>query len=344
VYKLTKIRFGILGFGLFGEYRLIPAFEKSKFAELIAITKREEKKAKTKAEQYGIPKYFSYSDKDKFLNTEDMDAVFIATPNNLHKQDAIDCFKAGKDVLLEKPMAMNTKECKEIIRASEKYDRKLMIAHMLRYNSTINFIKKNIEEGKLGKIITITADFLSEGFKSKRTWKFNKKVAGGGAAFDLGVHMVDTIRFLTRYNSPNASADENNLQKAMCVHYPSKLKKDEVDLVACFLLEFKNGIIGKATSSFLGKRNLYLEVFGENGFIRAYDWNENFKKIRVEMSIDSKEKIIYIENKDMYTEEIDDFCLYLQGKKECPISGQEGLINQQIIDLVNDEYRKIQLF
>lgn len=328
-----KINFGILGFGLFGEYRLIPGFEKADSAEIISLTKMDGAAARAKAKKYGIPHGFSYNNLSEFLALEEMDAVFIASPNHVHIHDAISCFEAGKHVLLEKPMAMNAEECERIIKSAEKNDCKLMIAHCLRYNKTVNYFKTMIDGGKVGEIVSGTCDFLSEGHKSRRTWKFNKEMAGGGAAFDLGVHVVDTLRYLL----------DSEVKDAHCVKFPDPIDDTQVDLVATFLLNFANGAVGRCLSSFMGKRNLFLEIFGRKGYIRAYDWNHNFDDIRIEQEIEGDFKRFTIRNDDMYTNEIEDFCAALRGEQEVGVTGTDGLINQKIIDMVNTNQDRIQM-
>lgn len=319
-----KIKFLILGFGIFGEYRLIPGFRNSKNAEIYAITKTDLKAAQEKAEKHKIPKYFAYSDQDQYLHDDNIDAVYIATPNNMHMKDTIDCLKAGKSVIVEKPMAMNTEECHQMVDFAQKNKGKLMIAHCMRYNKTINYVKEQIDKGILGNILSITADFFSDASKSARKWKFNQDIAGGGAAFDLGVHLIDTIRYLAG----------SNIVKAENITIQKDTTQDRMDLLASFLLKFQNDIIGRATASYLGKRKLFLEVFGENGYIRAYNWNENNQIVRIESDINDKFETYNVQNQDMYADMIDDFCRAIVGEKQIAIPGQEGLINQQIIDLI----------
>lgn len=320
----NKTKFLILGFGIFGEHRLIPGFKNSKNAEIYAITKTDLKAAKEKAEKHNIPMYFAYSDKESYLNDKNIDAVYVATPNNLHAKNTIDCLKAGKNVIVEKPMAMNAEECRQMIDAAEKSNCKLMIAHCMRYNKTINYVKEQINKGILGNILSITADFFSEATKSARKWKFNREFAGGGAAFDLGVHLIDTVRYLAG----------SNVIKAENITIQKDTNQDRMDLIASFLLKFENDIIGRATASYLGKRKLFLEIFGENGYIRAYNWNENNQLVRIESDINDKFETYTIQNQDMYADMLDGFCRSIRGETEIPIPGQEGLINQQIIDLI----------
>jgi predicted dehydrogenase len=322
----NKMKMGIIGFGLFGENMLIPGYKEAKNAEIVAITKRSEEEAKEKAKKFGIPYGYAYADKQKMLENKEIEAIYVAGPNHLHMIDTIDALNAGKDVIVEKPMAMNAAECEKMIEAAKKNDRKLMIAHCLRYNTTINYIKNFISKPEFGSIVLGTCDFLSNAFKSKRTWKFKKDIAGGGAAFDLGVHVIDTLRYLVN----------SELIGYTCEHRPER-SPDEVDLVASFTLNFKNNIIGRATSTYIGPRHTYIEIYGEHGYIKAFDWNKVNTETTVEYELNGEIRSKKINNREQYAEMIDDFVHYVRSDKniDSPISGMDGLINQRIIDMVN---------
>lgn len=321
-----KIRMGILGFGLFGEKSLIPGYEESKYAELVAITKQNLEEARSKAKQYRIPLAYSYAQKNEMLANPDIDAIFVAGPNHIHLIDTIDALRAGKDVIVEKPMAMNSKECEQMISVAKETGRKLMIAHVLRYPDAIQYVKKILDSKTLGELVSGTCDFMSDGAKSLRKWKFNKKVAGGGAAFDLGVHLIDTLRYLSG----------QDVVATHCIHHPEKTSSDEVDIFSSFLMQFDHGFVGRVNSSYLGSRNTYLEIFGTKGYIRAYDWNNVNTPVRVEMQIEGGNvEIKTIQNHNHYAVEIDLFAHAILNNMPVPISGEDGLKNQRIIDLVN---------
>jgi len=322
--QTTKINMGIIGFGLFAEAQLLPAFQKSKLTRLVAITKRKAEDAAKKATQYKIQHSFDYENKAQMLADPTLDAVFIATPNSLHKQDTIDALQAGKHVLLEKPMALNAQECQEMIAIANQTGKKLMVAQSMRFLTIIDHFRTVIEAGEIGSVISITADFFSTGIKSSRPWKYDKTLAGGGAAFDLGVHLVDLIRFLA--NSP--------LISTQLVKKPHTLKEGEVDVLSSFLMEFENGIVGRATASYEGSRNTFIEIFGTEGYIRAYDWNMPYAKVRVEQWKNETNETYIIENGNAYTAEIDSFARAILHDETPPVPGEEGLINQRIIDLV----------
>nr|MDO8111386.1 Gfo/Idh/MocA family oxidoreductase [Candidatus Sigynarchaeota archaeon] len=327
---MTKKHFGIMGFGTFAERRLIPGFQKAALADIVALTKTDASKARERADHYNIPHAYSIKDQDKFFGTPGMDAVYVSSANCAHAGDAIACLEAGKHVIVEKPMAMNAAECERMIEVARTCKKHLMVAQCLRFNKTVEHFKKLVDDDALGKLVTGKCDFHSDGKKSTRTWKYDKKVAGGGAAFDLGVHVIDTMRYISGIP----------VKRASCATIPGVLDATHVDEVATFLLEFKGDFIATCESSFKTKRNLLLELFGEKGYIRAFDWNENLAKVRVESEIEGTFKRYEIVNMDMYAMEIDAFCKCITGEAKNPVPGEEGLINQRIIDIVNAEPEK----
>jgi predicted dehydrogenase len=320
-----KIKFAIIGCGLFGKRTLIPAFRHTKYAELLGITKRDLEEAILLARKKDIPLAYAYEDLDKMLINPEIEAVYIASPNKMHHKDAIESLMAGKHVLIEKPMSMNAKECEEIIKVANENDRKLMVAHCFRFSSTIQHIKKLIDDGRLGNLIMGSCDFMSQGRLSSRSWKYNKEMAGGGAAFDLGVHMIDILRFL----------NPEPISSISLVKWPDPLPENYVDEFATFTMTFKNGFVGRATGSYYGPRHTSLTIYGTEGMVRCFDWHLLHRKIEMYREIGDKAQMYFIENDDHYTMQIDAFAKSILNNTPVPISGEEGLINQRIIDQVN---------
>ena len=323
--KLQPLKMAILGFGLFGESSLYPAFQKSSFASLSGITKTNPEVAKSKAAELNIPIGVAYKDRQELLENNEIEAIFIATPNQFHCVNAIECLKAGKHVILEKPMAMNVQECEKILNTVKETGKTLMIAHCLRFNSTLNHVHDLIVKNTFGSLVSISADFYSNGLASKRPWKYDWTLAGGGAAFDLGVHMVDSIRYL----------NPSPIKQVARAVLPYPKQPTEVDEMATFLLTFENNVLGKATSAYRGTRNTFLEVFGERGYLRAYDWQPNDVDVKIETFIDGATNSYLVHNEDMYVGELEAFTKTIRKIIANPVPGLEGLENQKIIDLAN---------
>ncbi len=320
-----KLHVAILGFGLFAETSLLPAFKACALAELVAITKRSGVDVQQKARLHGIPKACASRDQGALLRDPGIDAVFVATPNFLHEHDVIAALEAGKHVLVEKPMAMNVPSCQAMIDAATSSKRQLMVAHCLRFNTSVLRVKDLIESGRIGRPVSLTCDFMSQGRESKRKWKYEKSMAGGGASFDLGVHIIDTIRFLARAPVTRVEA----------TFRPDPLPRDEVDTLSSFLITFGNGIVGRATASYDGPRHTFLEAYGTRGYARAFDFQPSNGVVRFESEIEGVFEQYTVHNGDYYAKEIDAFAAAVLDGHPVPVPGEEGLENQRIIDLVN---------
>ncbi|MEM3828267.1 MAG: Gfo/Idh/MocA family oxidoreductase, partial [Conexivisphaerales archaeon] len=139
------------------------------------------------------------------LKDPEIDAVIIALPTHLHLKCAIDAAEAKKHIMLEKPIARNTKEAKEILKAARKNDVKLMMGYPLRFNQQFQTLKRKIHDGTLGDIEIAIANYISTGPFFHRAeahaptpvpeWWFHKELTGGGALIDLGSHLINLLRW-----------------------------------------------------------------------------------------------------------------------------------------------------
>jgi predicted dehydrogenase len=316
----SKIKFGIIGFGIFGVKRLIPGFANSKNTELIAISKRSQSEAEQQAKKYSIP--FAYDSAEKLVKNDEIDAIFSATPNSIHLSDVITAAEAGKHIIVEKPMGINSQQCEEMIRVCEKNGVKLMVAHCMRYNTTIQAIKKKIEDGVLGKIVSVNCNFYYNSSMSKRDWIYDPKVAGAGPILDLGVHCLDNIRYL--------SGKEVTGIKVFKHH---NLKRD-VESSANIILNLEDDVMGSIQCAYEGDYYTKIDVKGVNASIHAEHFNliNTGVKLRTFSFENNSEEIIH--NGNCYTAEIDDFANCLLKNTPVPIPGSEGLKNQQILDKI----------
>ncbi len=321
IFMVEKLRFGILGFGIFGKKRLIPGFKHSELGVIEAITKTKREDAENEAKQFGIPKAFAYSEKQRMLADPEIDAIYVAGPNYLHKKDAIDALEAGKHVILEKPMAINVEECEQIIEAVKRTGKKFMLANCLRFNDTVNYFKNHVLTGKLGRLLYGTADYCFNVSQSPRKWVYNKEIAGGGPSFDLGAHTVDTLRYISGLN----------VKETIAWAYPAKRKENEVEHTAIFNLKFEHEFYGRSIVSFIPEYTTFLEIVGTKGTIRASKWTLIESEVTVNISEGDKTHSVKVKNGNQYTKQIDAFCKCIIEDTESPIPGEEGLLNQKII-------------
>ncbi|MFA6469355.1 MAG: Gfo/Idh/MocA family oxidoreductase, partial [Bacteroidota bacterium] len=189
---MKKVRYGIIGFGAFAERAILPAIRAAHNAEVVAVQKRSMDAARQKSQEHGIPHYFDSA--EKLLASNDIDAVFIVSANSEHYRETLAAAKAGKHVLVEKPMAVSATQAKEMIRACNTAGVKLMVGHMLRFSPLIRRMKEIVQTGMIGEIIAAQSHFIYDVSMSKRHWVLQQEAAGGGPLFDIGIHCLDTIR------------------------------------------------------------------------------------------------------------------------------------------------------
>jgi predicted dehydrogenase len=178
-----EVRYGIIGFGAFAERTIAPAIRESPNSKLVAIQKRSLAVAKEKGRTFNIP--HAFDSVEALVKHPDVDAVFIVSANSQHAQDTLTAARAGKHVLVEKPMAMNVAETEQMIDACRRTNVRLMVGQMVRLSPLIVRMKELIESGLIGKVAFVKAEYMYDARLSLRRWMWNRKVAGGGATFDI---------------------------------------------------------------------------------------------------------------------------------------------------------------
>jgi 1,5-anhydro-D-fructose reductase (1,5-anhydro-D-mannitol-forming) len=322
---MNKVRYGIIGFGGFAERTILPAINKSETSELVAIQKRDINIAREKAKQYAIP--LAFSRVEELVSSAEIDAVFIGSSNHAHCRETLLAAASGKHVLVEKPMAMNTAEAHRMIEACQKNNVRLMVGHMVRYSPLVQRIKHLIKDGEIGDVIYTRSEFFYDARLSKRTWLMDRTIAGGGPVFDIGVHCLDTVRYIL-------GADIIGVQ-AVLQPVPTSKETEKTSLVS---LKFSSGVVGSIFVSFAaGFRRSVLEFIGSDGMISS----ENFTLANTTSTLSifkgndpattRHEKIVV---PDLYLREINEFSACIINDTPSSISEEEGLINQRIIDEV----------
>ncbi len=201
VAKKKPLRIGLIGLGYIGNVHLMNSKRISD--AYIMATADLSKKALRKAKEIGIQKTFT--DYTKLLREPQLDAVVIALPTHLHERCAVEAIEAGKHLLLEKPIARNTREAARIVSAARRNSIKLMMGYPLRFMPNFVEGKKTIEQGIIGDVEVANATLVSSGpFYHRQQeyipapvpeWWFNREYTGGGALIDLGSHLINILRW-----------------------------------------------------------------------------------------------------------------------------------------------------
>jgi len=185
---MDKIKWGILGTANIARWATIPGIKLASNAELYAIAGRSLEKAKSFAEEYGFEKY--YGSYEELLNDTDVQAVYIPLPNGLHKKWVIEALKAKKNVLCEKPLALNATDAEEMFTAAKENGVNLMEAYAYLHSPYMQSLRDDVKSGIIGTVDFIDTAFVTQGYTEDiRLYK----ELGGGAFYDLGCYCSTMI-------------------------------------------------------------------------------------------------------------------------------------------------------
>ncbi|MCF6286638.1 MAG: Gfo/Idh/MocA family oxidoreductase [Candidatus Hydrogenedentes bacterium] len=258
-----KVKVGIIGCGAIAERLHIPDYIDCGRAKIVAFCDVDKKRAQANADQHS-PGAAVYTDYKALLKNADVEAVSVCMPNKFHGVVSIAAAKAGKHVLVEKPMAMSLAEAKRMVAAAEKAEVLLMVNQSQRKYPAHIKAKEVLDSDIMGKVLHVTAMFGHEGpefWSPSGKWFFNKKEARFGVMADLGVHKADLIRFLTGKEIVEINAFYKTVEK----------KRTDVDdnFVSSFV--FDDGSVGTLAASWTAKGGManYTILHCENGTLEV---------------------------------------------------------------------------
>ncbi len=320
-----KIRYGIVGFGSFAERAIAPAIRASSNSELVAIQKRSLKAAQEKAAEHHIP--LAFGSVGDLVAHPDVDAVFIVSANSRHCPETIAAAKAKKHVLVEKPMALYSAEARRMIDACRKNNVRLMVGHMIRFSPLVQRIRELIRSGAIGSVTFARTEFVYDARLSQRKWLWDQKIAGGGPLFDIGVHCLDTLRYVLE--------DEVVSVKSQLAPVPTKTRTESTANVG---LAFSHGVLASIHCSYgVSIRRSTIEILGSKGTLFANQFTLGDRQIPLTVTIgdngpegEQKTEVVNVPN--LYVEEINHFSSCILNKRKPLIPGEVGLANQKVLD------------
>jgi predicted dehydrogenase len=277
-----KLRAGVIGTGM-GRYHM-EGYAKHPGSELVAVCDLNQEEAQAFADQYGAKHVFK--DYRDLLAMDDLDMVSIAVPNFLHAPMTLAALAAGKDVLCEKPMALQASDAEAMVKAAKKAKKRLMINVAMRFNPLHQGLKAKAAAGDFGDIYYAKShwirrkgmpvvDFPQTGSMGRGDWFVQKSRSGGGALIDIGIHMFDLAWWMLGSPKPTsvlASVYSELLPKRM-----AKLGvKGDVDDLATAFVKFSTGqtLAVEVSWDAFQAPNLGYELFGTTGGARWADWSK----------------------------------------------------------------------
>ena len=322
-YQGRVLRVAIMGLGSYGT-RVADAMRDCKRAKLTGVISGTPSKIKDWQSKYSIPEKncYNYDNFDAIKTNPDIDAVYIITPNGLHKDQAVRVARAGKHVICEKPMAVNAAEGQEMVDACKKANVKLLVGYRMHLEANTLQIISMRKDGAFGKPLFFQG--LS-GFKigNPNQWRLDKKLAGGGAMMDIGIYSINGARYMVGEEPVWVTAQESKTD-------PQKFKEG-VDETIQFQLGFPGGAVASCLSTYAMNNLDRFFLNGEKGFAelspatgygpikgRTHEGELNHPHITHQTVQMDQMAAMILENK----------------KPLVPLDGEEGLRDLKIIDAI----------
>ena len=193
----TTLRAGVLGCGEIGRRGHIPGYQAIS-VQVAAVCDTNLDRARSVAAEFNVPQ--AYADYHELIARPDIDIISVCLPNAFHAPATIAALEAGKHVLCEKPIAIHTVDAEQMIAAARKSGKLLSVNQHMRFDPTAQAMRQAVSNGDLGHIyLTDVRMVRAQGIPGFGSWFTNKDLAGAGALFDIGVHMLDLALYVTGF-------------------------------------------------------------------------------------------------------------------------------------------------
>jgi len=252
---MAKFKWGILGTGSIA-HKFAEGLTAIPDAELLAVGSRTQEKADKFGAEFKVPRrHASYA---ALAADPDVEAIYVSTPHQLHREDAILCLKAGKAVLCEKPFAINAKEAQAMIAAARKHKKFLMEAMWTRFNPVSRKVLELVKSGAIGPVQMLHANFGFRAGLNPEGRLFNPQYGGGGL-LDVGVYCVSYARMIFGM-APAAVAGF------------AEIGQTGVDEQAVWTFKYPNGKLAAMSAGVRTSTPHEVTIMGTDGMIRVPDF------------------------------------------------------------------------
>lgn len=315
----ATLRWGILGCGNVAEHKGGPPLYSVDDSELIAVMRRDKAKAEDFAERHGAKR--SYTDVEKLLSDDEINAIYIATPPHVHCEQTIRAARAGKHVLCEKPMAMSVSECQQMVDACHELGVTLMLAYYRNHYPNVVQMKTLMNDGVIGDVVLARINctgYYNPNRQDLKNWRINPEISGGGVLMDIGSHRISLLQYLM--------GDVASVRGyAETVHLDA-----EVDDSAVFTLRFESGAHAVANINWnVGIGIDDVEVYGTQGCLRCSPLNSG--NLTLETKSDGVKDLSQTPLPHTHTGLVQDFVNHIRIGEPIRCSGELGLETNAIM-------------
>jgi predicted dehydrogenase len=324
--KTQTINYAVIGLGHIAQVAVLPAFKNARNSKLVALVSGDDEKLEVLSKRYGVRKTFSYREIDNCLNDPEIDAVYIALPNAMHRKFAVQAAEAGKHILCEKPLAVTVRAALEIVEAAKTNDVKLMTAYRLHFDPANLKAIDLIHSGVIGKPRYFTSEF---GHQVKENNIRARPEEGGTPLHDLGIYCINAARYLMRAEPIEVFA--------MAASPAPRLPRIEQTVTA--IMKFPDDRVASFICSFATAGVSTFRVIGDEGDLFVENPYEYTGEVIHRLTVDEETKTWRSEAGDQFAPELEYFSQCILKNETPEPSGMEGVIDLEIIEAMMHSIR-----
>ena len=312
------VGWGMIGARGWSDMVLGPAINAARGARFKAVLSSSAESAERYCGSHGVAQ--GYTDISAFLADDAIDVVWIASPNHLHKDQAIAALKAGKHVLCEKPMAMNQAECRAMIRAAGKADRLLTIGYNSRYHPRLAKFREQWQAGRFGAPVHMHCQFRYRYPEVPDDWwRLDDAKSGCWVLGDIGTHFIDLLRWF------------NGEAKTVHAHLANKAYGRSAD-TAFLSIGFANGAVGTISASTAVTTGGGLELLGSEGCCRIEGGFVGIPGSVTTVRKGGEPRTAPLAGYDTYKAQVESVTRAIARGKPLAVSAEDGLRNVRVIE------------
>ncbi len=318
-----RVRFAVVGLGYVAQRAILPAFSHTgRFAELTTLVSSDPVKLRELGARYRVSNLYSLDEFDTALAADTFDAVYITLPNALHCDFALRAAIARKHILCEKPLALTSGECKEMIRVTQEHHVRLMVGYRLHFERSNMRAAAIVRSGEIGTpriVDAVVSMQLSE--ESPRT----RRELFGGPMYDIGIYGINAARYLFRSEPCRVAALTSSFNDT---------RFTDIAGLESAVLDFGAGRIATISASYGSTATSYFNVIGTAGTVRlspAFDFEH---APSLEVSTAGRVEREHYPISDQFAPEIIEFARCITDHVEPESSGLEGLADVRIIEAI----------
>lgn len=320
-----KIRYAVVGLGHIAQSAVLPAFENAHSnSELVALISGDEEKLNRLGEKYNVSKLYLYSEFEQCMQSGEVDALYVCTPNFYHRNLMETAARYGVHVLCEKPMAVTANDCLSMIHTAERNQIQFMVGYRLHFEAANLEAIKIAHSKRIGDLKVFNSVFTMQ-VKDTHNIRLEDQEKGGGPLYDIGIYCINAARYLFKAEPIQVFAMTANGHDSRFKH---------VDEMMSVIMKFPDDKLATFSISFGAFASADYDLIGTKGRIRLEKGYEYAKSMSLKVYEDKKIYTKKFPRRDQFSPEIIYFSDCVQKKKKPEPSGEEGLADIKIIEAI----------